>query len=88
MSGRRAHRRWGRRPSTGGGVDRLKMSARQAAMLGCNNNIFSNKINYSCIAVELKTIVKGSQIEKGPKHLASFLVSQIHNLSHAESLFE
>jgi hypothetical protein len=64
------------------------MSARQAAMLGCNNNIFSNKINYSCIAVELKTIVKGSQIEKGPKHLASFLVSQIHNLSHAESLFE
>ena len=26
MSGRRAHRRWGRRPSTGGGVDRLKMS--------------------------------------------------------------
>ena len=42
MSGSRAHRRWGRRPSTGGGVDRLKMSARQAAMLG--SNIFSNKL--------------------------------------------
>jgi hypothetical protein len=45
MSGSRAHRRWGRRPSTGKGVDRLKMSARQAAMLGSNKNIFSNKIN-------------------------------------------
>ena len=68
MSGSRAHRRWGRRPSTGKGVDRLKMSARQAAMLGSNNNIFSNKNQ-----LELKTIVKGSKIDKGPKHLASFL---------------
>ena len=62
---RRPHRRWRRRPSTGEGVDRLKMSVIQAAMLWQQQQLFSNKKKQ--LELELDTIVKGSKVGGGSK---------------------